>query len=401
MQTTLPGFPLPPVPDGFSDQIMIDTTLCSYRVHYDREVLHIQTDITKDGIILITSPVSLSVADIRKLILCDEKKLIRPLITNFPSQPEETEKFFSLGSVSVPYRVRISNRAKYMSLKVNPLMPVIVVIPSDLQNPDILSFLEKHQDWIAEKLGRPDLISIKEEKTETLEISGHLITYKIRRSSRAKRLIIRILGDQSVEVVIPPRTSSTLIQRFVTEKASWILKMTTDSRKPLPPVRRYRDGDTLPLLGREMRLSVIFGSNIPEVRHTDDQIITTLPSGLAPVTNRELVKQGYQKVLTDTLMTISAEMIPRWSSSLGINVPGVKFGEQKTRWGVCTPKGIILNIRLAMAPLDLIEYVIVHELCHVKHPDHSSRFWGLVGQMLPDYLALKNRLKRDGVLYCL
>ncbi len=401
MQTTLPGFPLSPVPADFSDQLTIDTTLCSYHVHYDREVSHIQADITEDGIILITAPVSLSAEDIRKLILRDDTKLIRPLLTNYPSQPEEPERFFLLGSVSVPYRIQISARAKYMGLKVNPLMPVIVVIPSGFPDPDILSFLEKHRDWIAEKLGRPDLISIKEEKIEKLEVSGQLITYTIRRSSRAKRLIIRILGDQSVEVVTPPRTSSALIQRFVTEKATWILKKTTDSHKPFTPVRNYRDGDTLPLLGRDMRLSVVFGSSIPEVRQMDDQIIITLPSGLAPVTNRELVKQGYQKVLTDTLRTITAEMSPRWALSLGINVPRIKFGEQKTRWGVCTPKGIILNIRLAMASPDLIEYVIVHELCHVKHPDHSSKFWGLVEQMLPDYVALRNRLKHDGVLYCL
>jgi predicted metal-dependent hydrolase len=133
----------------------------------------------------------------------------------------------------------------------------------------------------------------------------------------------------------------------------------------------------------------------------DGIIEVSVPDGVPVYTSREAVKQGYEFILQKTLEEIASLVVPVWSARLGIQIPRVRYGNQKTKWGACSPRGIILNIRLAMAPRDLIEYVIVHELCHVRHQNHSKKFWSLVETMIPDYRDRKKRLNDEGLLYSL
>jgi len=397
MQTLLPEFSLTPLPENFSDHILVGETPFRYTVIYNRDIACLTPDISDPGNIRIIVPPSLSAEEIQRIVRRDVKKIFNVSTKKTEISDVTKCRHLLFGDEEVPYNIRISTRAKQMTLKINPLLQITVVVPPDYSTPDLLSFLESNRDWIAEKTGRTHLIRT-DRPSATVMAGDHSIPYHIRESSRAKRIVLKVLADASVEVVAPPKTDTNLIHKFVIEKADWILKKTSGNR-PRQQIREYKDGDMLPLLGKHIRLSVQTGTSIPDGDLSDQEITVKIPDGLDPISSRELVKKEYKKILTTTLEKIVQEMIPGWVSRLGIHPPKIRFGEQKTRWGVCTSRGIILNIRLAMAPSDLIEYVLVHELCHIRHPDHSARFWNLVEEMLPDYKSTRTRLKQDGNLF--
>lgn len=86
-----------------------------------------------------------------------------------------------------------------------------------------------------------------------------------------------------------------------------------------------------------------------------------------------------------------------WARQVGVNVKRVSIRTQRTRWGSCSSKGnLSLNALLMLAPEDVRDYVVVHELCHLKEMNHSPRFWALVAQVLPDYRCLEAWLKENG-----
>jgi|GEM_PF-318003 len=398
MQTLLPGFSLPSLPEDFSDQFFVDTTLYRYTVIYNRKISHLTPEITDSGELRIIAPPSLPADDIRRIINRDGKKLFRIREEEQTGFEEQESQYLRIGNEEIPYHIRINARAKGMTLKISPLLQITIVVPPGYSTSDLLSFLESSTEWIAEKTGRTDLLRRNEKPSASILAGDRIIPYQIRTSRRAKRIVLKVLSDGSVEVVAPPKTDPTLIHRFATEKADWIVKKTS-GRGSTPPVRNYIDGEMLPLLGYEVRLSVETGESVPQADLTNQTLTVKIPAGLESLTARELVRKEYKKILTQTLDSIVHNMLPDWSSKLGIQPPRIRFGEQKTRWGVCTQRGITLNIRLAMAPVDLIEYVVVHELCHIRHPNHSHRFWNLVGEMLPDYKLTRARLKQDGHLF--
>lgn len=400
MQVPLPGFSHPPLPDNFSDSFQVEGVSYHYTVKYDRETSGFSADVSESGELIFIVHPSLSESDIRRIVNRDGRKFSRILAIKPDKKNVIDNNNLLIGDEEIPYRININPRAKGMTLKINPLLQITVVVPPGYSHSDLSSFLDLSKNWIAEKIGRTDLIKRNTDSTNLITVEGRSIPYNIRRSDRAKRIVLKILADASVEVVAPPNTDSNLIHKFVTDKADWILKKTTDAR-PRPQIRDYKDGNLLPLLGEEVLLSVLMGGDSPDAWLTDGKIIVRIPDSLTPASARELVKRGYKKILTQTLEKISHEMVVRWSSRLNIQQPRIKFGEQKTHWGLCTPRGITLNIRLAMAPVDLIEYVVVHELCHIRHPNHSDKFWKLVGEMLPNYKNARSRLKRDGNLFML
>jgi predicted metal-dependent hydrolase len=399
MQITLPGFLHPPLPEPFSDHLIIEGRSYRYTISYDREISGIIHEVSQDGNLLITAPPSLTAAEIRRFVQRDGKTLIGIL----PEKPipvsRDEQSFFQLGDEQIPYRIRINTSARDMILKISPLLQVSVVVPPRYSRTDLLTFLETNKDWIAEQIGRSDLVSRNKYPVATITVVDHIIEYHIRTSSRAKRITLKILAEGTIEVVAPPGTEPTIIHTFVSKNANWILKKTSTNRRPASQIREYRDGDLLPLLGKTVTLSVKIGESEYRTFFADEIITVHIPDGTEPLVIRGLVRRAYKQVLKQTLQTTSKGMVTRWSVKLGITEPHVKFGDQKTRWGVCTQNGIILNIKLAMAPVDLIEYVVIHELCHIRHRNHSSRFWSLVGQMLPDYVQLRSCLKQNGNLY--
>jgi len=173
------------------------------------------------------------------------------------------------------------------------------------------------------------------------------IPYTLKKSTRAKRARIQILLGGEVVVTMPVRASVQLIERFLLDRAAWI----TEKRA---------------------------------------QMIDRQKNAPAPLEKTELRR----------LKVVARELVHRrlefFNEHYHHTYHKVTIRNQKTRWGSCSSKGNLnFHVRLALLPPELADYVVVHELCHLKEMNHSSRFWNLVAQTIPPYKKLRKTLKQS------
>ncbi len=359
---------------------------------------HSLFSLSPDGTLVIHARHDITTEEIGFLIEDNEEILYHLILSAHPLYKRKSEQIsLHIGSTEVKVNISYRRRVKQIIIKVHPLLPVQVTAPIDAKFDDVQKFIYKNIPWISDKLQPKTKIIIDSGSSQEIIINGEKVPYLIKCNPRARRIILKVKSD-GIVVVSPPHTDPHIIHRFVNEKEDWIReKLACQQRKPIIE-KKYDTGESLLYLGSSLPLTVSYGKRFHgEVIQSGIHLM--IPDGLSSQQHLNSVKTSYLFLLKQTLFGISHEMVPKWSTRIGVQIPQVKFGNQKTRWGVCTPKGIILNIRLAMAPMELIEYVIVHELCHLVHHNHSKKFWDLVGQMLPDYQNRRDHLKRDGSQY--
>ena len=224
---------------------------------------------------------------------------------------------------------------------------------------------------------------------------GSTIRYTVVRSARRKKtLTITIDPGEGVRVLVPLRTPNAEIDAMVRKRAGWILRKLAEER-PRPQPRQFATGEKLYYLGREHPLLV---------QLTTDQVASvTLDAGSFRITCPVSLDEGgraaaIRHALLDWYRERAAELIQqsveRWQPRVGTSPTRISIGDQKTRWGSCSSKGSLrFNLRLAMAPQALIDYVTVHELCHLLVANHSAAFWKQVSLAMPDYEARRRKLR--------
>ena len=230
------------------------------------------------------------------------------------------------------------------------------------------------------------------------------VDYQIRRSNRAKRLRITV-RPAGVEVTAPVRARDADIVAFVSQNRRWIETKVDALRARLaahPGSDRLLDGAIIPYGGRFERLNVVPSSRArPRVTY-DDGLWIELP---------ERVPEAEQAVVIETALTTwlkwqahiaVSRVVEHHGRRHGLMPTALRIKAQKRLWGSCTAKGVInLNWRLILAPPEILEYVVVHELCHLRHPHHQPPFWRLVGEVLPDYQRNRAWLRTNGHLLSL
>jgi predicted metal-dependent hydrolase len=162
------------------------------------------------------------------------------------------------------------------------------------------------------------------------------------------------------------------------------------------------DGARIPLRGGWQRLRVVAGERTrPLVRHEGD-VLVELPHGLPA----KLLESEVERVLTGWLRrqarADAQAVIERYGQHHGLVPRGLVIKAHRTLWGSCTARGVVnLNWRLILAPPAVLEYVVVHELCHLRHRHHQPPFWRLVALLLPDYGRQRRWLRANGHLLSL
>ena len=372
----------------------------SYSVEFNIRRKQNAICITSEGDLVVQARCDATLEDIRNLIHDQEDRIYCQILSCHPKYKRQNEETSILiGTRQIPVRIIFNQRAKQITIKVHPSHPVQVVAPVNADQGEIHRFIHSNIRWIAEKLTPQSIESGRNDITGEVEINGEIVRYSVHPNPRAKRLILKVRADNAVIVVSPPRVNSALIHQFVREQTDWIRERLNSPKRTGASPRTYIDGDLLPFLGSEYRLAIIRAGFRPQAQVKGTCIEVMIPHSLFGSESAEAVKIGYKVFLEQKMREFSGDLVPVWSAKIGVQVPRVKFANQKTRWGVCTPKGIILNIRLAMAPMAIIEYVIVHELCHLIHHNHSKKFWDLVERMLPDYRSRRGLLKTNGVQF--
>jgi predicted metal-dependent hydrolase len=208
-----------------------------------------------------------------------------------------------------------------------------------------------------------------------------------------KTLGISVLPDLTVEVKAPLDSEFDIVEARVRQRANWILRQQRELARYLPhvPPRQYVSGETHRYLGRQYRLKVVEADREWVKLNRGYLQVTT-----ADKTNRDrvhtLLDGWYHKQAGRVFHERLAAVFPR-VERLGIPYPELIIRRLQARWGSCSPDGIItLNLILIQTPKPCIDYVLLHELCHLKENNHSAAFYKLLGHVLPDWERRREQL---------
>ncbi len=182
---------------------------------------------------------------------------------------------------------------------------------------------------------------------KTIKLNNQKINYQLKTSSRTKNMRLSIYGDGRIIVTKPYFVSKNIIEKFIVAKSDWII------------------------------------SKLKQIISIQPKII------LKPEESKKrynLYKEPARRLIEDR--------IKRLNKFYGFTYNHISIRNQTTRWGSCSKSGNLnFNYKLIFLPEKMIDYIIVHELCHLKEFNHSKRFWNLVSQAIPDYLDIKQNLK--------
>lgn len=240
-------------------------------------------------------------------------------------------------------------------------------------------------------------------KDEALTRLGEMpISYQLRRSERAQKTRIVVSADK-IEVVAPLKVSEQRVKAFVNAQQEWIRKalkrvqLRAQSVKSLAPAR-YAEGTHVPYLGRSLPLSIQAtpARRLKVALSADTHFVVHVPDA-AISDSSEPIRQALQHWMKQQARLHAQHYIEQHGPKYGLLPRSLRIKTQKSRWGSCGPNNDInLNWLLMLAPPVIMEYVVVHELCHIRHKNHSQDFWQLVAEHMPDYLQHRKWLKQHG-----
>lgn len=202
----------------------------------------------------------------------------------------------------------------------------------------------------------------------------------------------------TVRLVVPKRLSDQQIERIVKAKSVWIgKKLRLNSAVVVPKQKEFISGESVQYLGKNYRLKVTRGTN--------DHV--ALRSGrlevcIAEKKNSEISETRVRSLLVawyrEKALKKLSEKVEKYSERLGVQPQSVKVRDYKSRWGSCIlPNTVSFNWRIVMAPHKVIDYVVVHELCHLKHHEHTEKFWKCVDCVVTDRIEVQAWLRRYSV----
>lgn len=228
----------------------------------------------------------------------------------------------------------------------------------------------------------------------SIAYAGQSFDYQARQSAR-KTLAISVHPNGAVEVVAPAGTDKRVIEQRLQRRAGWVLQQRRYFEQFLPrtPERRYVGGETHLYLGRQYRLKVESGDQ-DRVRLAGGYFQITIAGESSPERARILLA-GWYRERADAKVKERFEAVRKRFSRKLSHTPSLAIRPMRRRWGSYSGKGrITLNSDLIRAPLPCIDYVIVHELAHSRHPNHGRAFFDLLSQMMPDWERRKLALER-------
>jgi len=234
-----------------------------------------------------------------------------------------------------------------------------------------------------------------------IRFGNSLISYRLEHTARRRTVNIAVDPRRGVLMKAPVSLPGDRLTALMRRKAPWILERRRKLRELSRPWRReFVSGESFTYLGRNYRLKVARDGSSPT--HA-----ALVGKRLRVVVGRHDARaRAVRKALWEWYQRRAAARLPEraafWAKKLGVSPPPVIIREQAKRWGSCDRKGrLLLNWRIVLAPLSLVDYVIAHEACHLVHPDHGPAFWKLLGRVVPDWESRRERLRREGSRYCL
>jgi len=236
-----------------------------------------------------------------------------------------------------------------------------------------------------------NLVALPAVEQRAALLDGKQVTYTLKRSSKRRSIGLHI-DERGLIVSVPIRSSESWLQSVLKEKARWVVTSLDDwCQKSIPVQTSWADGETIPYLGELLSLRVVHGLFVtPAHRKGNELLVFVANNGCGPADIENAASCWYRREAE----LLFSERVAYYAPLLNVMPGAVKLSSAKTQWGCCTAKGIVLlNLQLIKLPLRLIDYVVVHELAHLREMNHSAKFWGAVEMVCSDYVELRNELK--------
>lgn len=229
------------------------------------------------------------------------------------------------------------------------------------------------------------------------QLQGRKVTYRVNISQRARRLRITV-SEAGVTVTVPKCLSRRDAEGFIQQNAAWVIaqldRIERSRKKSATPVLPR---DVILLRGQPTQLTPIVEAGRKSralLENTGGRLKVHLPPG-AEKNLGQIVEKGLREMARSEIekeVAIQAKRMHLSPSSISIR-------DQRTRWGSCSTRGALsFNWRLVMAPPEILQYVVIHELSHMREPNHSLSFWKVVAQYYPNFREARNWLKKNAAL---
>lgn len=214
------------------------------------------------------------------------------------------------------------------------------------------------------------------------------------RTERKKSASIQLDGGL-VRVRVPKSLSESRVRSLIAKRIPWIrTKLKEQAERPVPKPKEYISGEAFPYLGRNYRLKVIAGSK-PSIKLKGGYLVVTAPAGEA---RQKAVKCLLEKWYRSHAEVRLQEKVERLSKIVGVSPASVSVRSYKSRWGSCSGKGdITYNWKIILAPHRIVDYVVIHELCHLLEHNHSPRYWKHVERYVPDWKECRDWLRTNPI----
>jgi predicted metal-dependent hydrolase len=235
-------------------------------------------------------------------------------------------------------------------------------------------------------------------------LNGHLVAYEFRRARR--KSIGFVVGSDGLVVSAPRWVGLGDIESALQEKARWILAKLQEqderARRLATAKVEWRDGTTIPFLGETVIVVLDTRSTGAVLNASDDTLPgvprLTLHVGLPQTAAPEQIRDAVQSWLQRQAKRIFEERCQHFAAKLGVRMTRLSLSSASTRWGSAGADGAIrLNWRLVHFALPSIDYVVAHELAHLREMNHSAAFWNVVRSVVPDYEAARGTLRDDAL----
>jgi len=232
-----------------------------------------------------------------------------------------------------------------------------------------------------------------------LKIGDLSIPYTVR--DEKKTTHIRMTIDlNGLKIFKPPRTKMSEVERILKEKRDWIYKhyIQLQKMKTEERIRNWENNEKIFFKGMEYDISVLpYRKKTASIIFDGEKFEVFVNENTPTIERKVMIENALRKWYKKAASEDIARSLDCYCKIIGLDYCSFRIKEQKTRWGSCSiKKNLNFNWKLIMSPQWVMDYVVVHELCHLKYLNHSKQFWAMVGMYIPDYKLAKDWLKKNG-----
>jgi hypothetical protein len=227
------------------------------------------------------------------------------------------------------------------------------------------------------------------------------IPYELINNDKAKNIRVS-MSIEGMRVSKPNRVKLNEVENFLKAKANWIKKLYIkfQSIKVDKNERKWQSGEIMQYMGSSYNISVLKYDGLKKtiVEFTGTQFVVYVNKILSDEQKKISIENQFKKWFIRMTKETIEERLEFYCNKVGLSYNQVRIKEQKTRWGSCSKNGNLnFNWKLIMAPQWVMDYVVLHEICHLRYLNHSKEFWNLVGVYMPEYKKAQQWLKKNGI----